>query len=75
MPPSIICRTFQGIGAAGTYSMAALITYEMVPKAKLPLYGGLNSVAVALATLMGPLLGGLINNNASWRWVFYLKYV
>ena len=55
--------------------MAALITYEMVPKAKLPLYGGLNSVAVALATLMGPLFGGLINNNASWRWVFYLKYV
>ena len=55
--------------------MAALITYEMVPKAKLPLYGGLNSVAVALATLMGPLWGGLINNNASWRWVFYLKYV
>lgn len=72
---SIICRTFQGIGAAGTYSMAALITYEMVPKAKLPLYGGLNSVSVALATLMGPLFGGLINNNASWRWVFYLKYV
>lgn len=54
--------------------MAALITYEMVPKVKLPIYGGLISVAVALATLMGPLLGGLINNHVTWRWVFYLKY-
>lgn len=55
--------------------MAVLITYEMVPKAKLPLYGGLNSVTVALATLMGPLLAGLINNHTTWRWVFYIKYV
>lgn len=55
--------------------MAVLITYEMVPKAKLPLYGGLNAVAVALATLMGPLFGGLINNHTTWRWIFYLKYV
>lgn len=55
--------------------MAALITYEMVPKAKLPLYGGINSVAVALSTLIGPLCGGLINNYTTWRWVFYLKYV
>ncbi|MCJ1349663.1 hypothetical protein MMC31_007904 [Peltigera leucophlebia] len=62
----IVCRTFQGIGAAGTYSMAALITFEMVPKSKLPVYGGLNAVAVALATLMGPVFGGLINNNGSW---------
>ncbi|MCJ1467259.1 hypothetical protein MMC07_005883 [Pseudocyphellaria aurata] len=53
--------------------MAVLITYEMVPKAKLPLYGGLNSVAVALATLMGPLFGGLINDHTSWRWIFYLN--
>ncbi|MCJ1345171.1 hypothetical protein MMC31_003377 [Peltigera leucophlebia] len=56
----------RGIGAAGTYSMAALITYEMVLKSKLPVYGGINSVAVALATLMGPVFGGLINNNGSW---------
>lgn len=72
---SVICRTFQGIGAAGVYSMAALVTYEMVPKAKLPWYGGLNSAAVALSTLIGPLCGGLINNYTTWRWVFLLKYV
>jgi len=70
----IICRTFQGIGGAGVYALAVLITYEMVPKEKLPLYGGLNSLAVAIATLMGPICGGLINNYTTWRWVFYLKY-
>lgn len=55
--------------------MSVLTIYEMVPKAKLPIYGGLASLVVACATTMGVLLGGLINDNATWRWVFYLKYV
>lgn len=69
----IICRAFQGLGGAGCYSLATIITYEFVPKDKLGLYGTFNSVAVALATLAGPLLGGLINNHTTWRWVFYLN--
>jgi len=70
---SIIFRTIQGIGGAGGYALSTLVTYEMVPKSKLPLYGAINSVWVALATLIGPLFGGLINNDTTWRWVFYLK--
>lgn len=61
------------MGGAGAYSLAVLIIYEMVPKAQLPLYGGLSATAIALATLMGPLIGGLINNHTTWRWIFYLK--
>ncbi|KAF2649509.1 putative efflux pump antibiotic resistance protein [Lophiostoma macrostomum CBS 122681] len=69
----IICRAFQGIGGAGCYSLATVLTYEFVPKEKLGMYGAINSVAVALATLGGPLFGGLICNNTTWRWVFYLN--
>ncbi|KAF2190024.1 major facilitator superfamily transporter [Zopfia rhizophila CBS 207.26] len=69
----IIGRTFQGIGGAGAYSLATLMTYEMVPKEKMPLYGTFNSATVALATLLGPLLGGAINDRTTWRWVFYLN--
>lgn len=32
------------------------------------------SADVALATLLGPILGGLISEKTSWRWVFLLKY-
>jgi MFS family permease len=49
------------------------MTYEFVPKHKLQMYGSINSVAIALATLAGPLFGGLINNNTTWRWIFYLN--
>ncbi|KAF2798817.1 MFS general substrate transporter [Melanomma pulvis-pyrius CBS 109.77] len=73
MTQLIICRAFQGMGGAGCYSLATVMTYEFVPKDKLGLYGGLNSIAVSLATLMGPLFGGLINNHTTWRWVFYLN--
>lgn len=53
--------------------MSVLIIYEMVPKAKLPVYGSLASLTVACATLMGPVFGGIINDHSTWRWVFYLK--
>ena len=72
---SQLFQIFQGIGASGAYSMSILTVYEMVPRAKLAVYGSLISIAIALATLTGPLLGGVINNNSTWRWIFYLKYV
>jgi MFS family permease len=69
----IICRAFQGLGGAGCYSLATVMTYEFVPKDKLGTYGAMNAMAVAVATLMGPLFGGLINNHTTWRWIFYLN--
>jgi MFS family permease len=71
----IIFRTFQGLGGAGGYSLTMLMTYEMVPKEKIPLYGTFISITVALSTLLGPLLGGAITGGTTWRWVFYFKYV
>jgi len=72
---SIICRTFQGIGAAGAYSMSILTVYDMVPKEKLALYGALISITIAVATLTGPIFGGLLDKGSNWRWIFYLKLV
>jgi len=49
------------------------MTYEFVPKEKLGAYGALNAVSVALANVMGPLFGGLISRNTTWRWIFFLN--
>ena len=65
----------QGIGAAGSYSMSVLILFEMLPNTKYAAYGGLAVAVVACATLLGPLLGGVINNDTTWRWVFFMVYV
>lgn len=55
--------------------MVFVIFPEMVPKEKYAVYAAILSTNSAFANLAGPLLGGLINTHASWKWVFFLKYV
>lgn len=71
----VICRAFQGIGGAGVYPLGILCIYEIAPKPKLPIYGGTLAIAVALASLTGPIFGGALAQNSAWRWVFYIKCV
>jgi MFS family permease len=33
------------------------------------------SSVMAISSILGPLLGGVINQQSTWRWVFLLKYV
>ncbi|CAG8976536.1 hypothetical protein HYALB_00011013 [Hymenoscyphus albidus] len=69
----IICRVFQGVGAAGGFSLTMTVCYEMVPKNKYPLYQAIMAATAALAALTGPLFGGLISEHTTWRWVFLLN--
>ncbi|KAI9640543.1 hypothetical protein NHQ30_010841 [Ciborinia camelliae] len=71
----IIFRAFQGVGGAGTFSLATASLYQLVPGSKLPLYGGITFAVVALATVIGPLVGGVIDTESTWRWIFLIKYV
>lgn len=66
-------RAFQGIGAGGIYTLSFVIAAEMVPATKFAGIAALLSAVFALSSLLGPLLGGLICDHTTWRWVFYLK--
>ncbi|KAK8064596.1 hypothetical protein PG994_007234 [Apiospora phragmitis] len=70
MTQLIINRVFQGVGAAGTYSLAVVILFEMVPPSKYAAYSGASVAVVSAANALGPIVGGLINEDSSWRWVF-----
>jgi MFS family permease len=72
-PSSIIFRALQGLGGAGCFSISMVVFFELIPRAEYPKYGSLLSADVALATLLGPIIGGAISDSISWRWVFYLK--
>jgi len=71
----IIFRAFQGIGGGGINAMTFVILPEMAPTEKYALYAAIISATSALASLLGPILGGLINNHTNWKWVFLLKCV
>ncbi|KAJ5117246.1 hypothetical protein N7448_004185 [Penicillium atrosanguineum] len=69
----IILRALQGIGGAGAYALAILCVYEIAPKTKLPIYSGLMSLCLALASLLGPIIGGALAQASAWRWVFLIN--
>ncbi|KAJ5936323.1 major facilitator superfamily domain-containing protein [Penicillium verhagenii] len=72
MDQLIICRSLQGVGGAGVYSMVILCIYEVSPRTERPLYGAMAATVIALASLTGPIFGGLLAQNLAWRWTFYI---
>lgn len=67
-------RWLQGIGAAGIFSLT-LVFWELLPPSKYALSTSITNTVVSLSFLLGPLLGGAINRNGQWRWVFLIKWV
>ncbi|TDZ28975.1 Multidrug resistance protein 3 [Colletotrichum spinosum] len=70
MKALIVCRAFQGIGGAGLYSLTQICLLEHGPAHKPGLMGALIGATLAVAFLLGPILGGAITSKVSWRWVF-----
>ena len=56
------------------HALAWVILPDMVPREKYTFYATVVSSNFALSSLLGPILGGLINNHTTWRWIFFLKY-
>lgn len=69
----IVFRAFQGLGGSGIYSTVFIIIAKIVTVEKVGMYTGILSSVFALASLLGPILGGAIVENTTWRWVFFIK--
>lgn len=69
----IIFRALQGVGGAGIYAVNMAIFFELVPPEAFPTYASFVSLVYAVSLLLGPILGGVINDAGVWRWVFLLK--
>jgi EmrB/QacA subfamily drug resistance transporter len=66
-------RVVQGMGAGGLFALAQATIGVIVPPRDRGRYQGLIGATFAAGSIIGPALGGLIVDNASWRWVFYVN--
>jgi EmrB/QacA subfamily drug resistance transporter len=69
----IAMRVGMGLGGALMWPAILGMTYAALPESKAGLAGGLILGAAGLGNAMGPLLGGVLTDELSWRWIFFLN--
>jgi EmrB/QacA subfamily drug resistance transporter len=69
----IALRVVQGAAAGGLMTLAMATVGDLVPPRERGRYQGYIAATFAVATIVGPLLGGVIVDHASWRWVFIVN--
>ena len=69
----IAFRALQGLGGGGLMVLAMSIIAETVPPRERGRYQGYFGATFGLSSIAGPLLGGFITDNLSWRWAFYVN--
>jgi len=73
MEQLVLFRGIQGLGAGGVLPLALTIIGDMYPLEQRAKIQGLFSSVWGIAAIFGPLIGGFIVDNFSWRWLFYLN--
>ncbi|NML53987.1 MFS transporter [Streptomyces sp. R302] len=70
----IACRVVQGIGVGGLTALSQVILAAMIAPRERGRYSGYLGAVFAVATVGGPLLGGVITDTEwlGWRWCFYV---
>ncbi|NUR31054.1 MAG: MFS transporter, partial [Catenulispora sp.] len=66
-------RAVQGLGGGGVTAMAITIVGDMVRPRARARYQGYLGAEYAVATIVGPFLGGYLTDSLSWRWVFLIN--
>lgn len=69
----IISRGIQGMGAGAMMPVALTIIADMYTLEKRARILGLNSTAWGIASVVGPLAGGLIVDTIGWHWIFFIN--
>lgn len=69
----IACRTVQGLGGGGLVALSQVIMADIISPRERGRYMGLFGAVMAVATVGGPLAGGVITDLFGWRWNFFVS--
>ena len=81
MTQLIIFRGIQGAGGGGIFAMTFIVIADLFTPAERGKYQGFVGAVFGVASVLGPLIGGLLTDHAGgwipgiegWRWVFYVN--
>lgn len=69
----VVFRVIQGIGAAALTSTAFAVPADLYPPAERARANGLIGATFGIASILGPLVGGLLTDGPGWRWAFFVN--
>ncbi|KAK8117396.1 uncharacterized protein PG998_005677 [Apiospora kogelbergensis] len=69
----IVGRTITGVGASGIFAGGLTILTTIVPLHKRSIFTGTINSTFAIASIVGPVLGGALTEYITWRWCFYIN--